>query len=137
MDETEKLLYQDDDFRITLREDGEEHNLEIRYWDKKGWENYILQRGVLRELAQTKRGGIVQRLYAISRNMIPYHLNQIGLTPDAVHVALCQAYHEEEKSFWEYQKKGLKERIEELEKEKDFYSEGLKNAKRTIKALGH
>lgn len=103
----EKPLYEDVDLKITylldekgnMKEAGE-HELHITNSENR----YVLQRGILKELAFSDRPGLV----GILRNLNPHLMVNLmihGLTPDAVGVAAHQAIVESEKRFEEYMSK--------------------------------
>ena len=95
----EKPLYQDEQLKIDYFERApEEHLLYIRdLHEKKGEEmSYVIPRGILSELATTSRGGIERKIAAFN-DMILFALQKERIGIDGLHVALCQAYAEEER----------------------------------------
>jgi len=94
----EKPIYQDNQLKIEFHA-SEEYFLYLK--DKKGQENgYLLPRGILQELAKTKRGGIESKIHAFNEGLL-YAIKQEGISVDSLHVALCQAYLEEEEKYAE------------------------------------
>lgn len=98
----EPPLYQDKKIRIDyLSHSVEDHLLFIK--PECGEEiGYIIPRGVLSELARTKRGGIENKLNAMNP-LILSEAKQVGIGVDGLHVALSQAFREEEDRFHQYQ----------------------------------
>ena len=92
---TEKPLYQDEKLKVDyLKNSPEDHLLYIK--QKDGEEiSFVIQRGILRELARTPRGGI-ERKIATFHDSILFVIKEEEITIDGLHVALCQAYAEEE-----------------------------------------
>jgi len=109
----EKPLYEDGQLKITFLhspEPGEndkiisteDHELWIKEKDED--QRYALPRGCLNEFAQTKRDRLESKL----RNMNPEiksALEKNGLTIDSAHIAICQAYIENEERI----SRGIKE----------------------------
>ena len=95
----EKPLYQDEQLKIDYLS-GEDHLLFIK--EKNGREtNYVIARGILSELATTPREGI-ERKIATFNDMILFALKKEGIGVDGLHIALCQAYAEEERRTNEF-----------------------------------
>ena len=94
-------LYDDGKVKIDYYSNApEEHVLHIT--DKKGESSgYLIQRGILRELAQTKRGGIESKISNFNDNIL-FAIKNEGISIDGLHVALCQAYSEEERRMNEF-----------------------------------
>ena len=92
---SEKPLYQDKQLRIEYNPHyPEEHFLYIK--DKEGDEvTYIIQRGILKELATTPRGGIEHKINNFSPEIL-FQIKEEKIGVDGLHVALCQANIEEE-----------------------------------------
>lgn len=87
---TEEPLYQDGELKITYFNGPEDHELFIK-------ENrYIIQRGILRDLAETPRGGLISIIENWSPQIL-LGLESAGISVDGLHVAICQAYAEEER----------------------------------------
>ena len=102
MTKKEEPIYLDDRLKIEFYA-SEEYFLYLK--DKTGEERgYLLPRGILQELAQTKRGGIESKINAFNEEIL-YAIKQEGISVDSLHVALCQAYAEEERRMNEYMKK--------------------------------
>jgi len=101
MTKKEEPIYQDNQLKIEFHA-SEEYFLLLK--DKKGKEtSYLLPRGILQELAQTQRGGIERKIGAFNEEIL-HAAKQEGISVDSLHVALCQAYAEEERRFNEYMK---------------------------------
>ncbi|HLC78616.1 MAG TPA: hypothetical protein VJH92_05830 [Candidatus Nanoarchaeia archaeon] len=105
----EEPLYQDEDMKITLLSDvdgniksGEDHEL----WLIKSGNRYIIQRGILKQLARTSRDDLGTLLERINPG-IGISLRDAGLTYDSVGVAISQVYIEEQERFeiWQRQQK--------------------------------
>jgi hypothetical protein len=88
-------LYNDDKIKIEAAASIEDHDMYI------GKEYFLIQRGILRDWALTKRGELESKLYNRNTNYI-MSLKKEEITVDGLHLALCQAYHEEEKRRDEY-----------------------------------
>jgi len=102
----EKPLYEDKNFKIIYSNHAPEEHI-IYISGKKPSSGYYLPSGILRELAQTKRGGIESKINAFNEGML-YGLKQEGISIDGLHVALCQAYAEEESRMNDWIKKQKK-----------------------------
>jgi len=87
---TYKLLYEDEKLKIDYFNFIEDHLLVI------GEEDYVIPRGVLKELATTPRGSIEQKLDNFNKNIL-FELNKNQIGVDGLHVAICQAHIEEER----------------------------------------
>ena len=97
----EEPLYQDDKLKIEFHA-SEEHFVYLK--SKTGEENcYFLPRGILREFARTKRGGIERKLFNSNENLL-HAIEHEGISIDGLHVACCQAYVEEEERYRELAK---------------------------------
>jgi len=95
----EEPIYQDSQLKIEFHA-SEEYFLYLK--DKTGEEKgYLLPRGILQELAQTKRGGMERKINALNEEIL-YAARQEGISADSLHVALCQAYSEEERRMNEF-----------------------------------
>ena len=96
---SEKPLYQDDKLKIDFFENSiDDHVLYIK--DKSGKEfQFIIQRDILQELAKTPRGGIESKIYAFDE-LILVRMGQAEIGIDGLHVALCQAYAEQEYRYF-------------------------------------
>ena len=94
MPKPEKPLYEDNQIKIDyLPTSINDHILYINY-GRKSFE-FIIPRGILSDLARTKRGGIASKINTFDPSIL-HALGNIGLSIDGLHVALCQAYMEEE-----------------------------------------
>ena len=87
---TEEPLYKDEKLKIDYLDGCHDHELFI------GENSYPIQRGILAELARTPRGGI-ERIIQTWNSNIFYGLEQAQISVDGLHVAICQAYAEEER----------------------------------------
>jgi len=98
----EKPVYQDNQLKIEFHA-SEEYFLYLK--DKTGEErSYFLPRGILQELAKTKRGGIESKIHAFNESILNA-IEREGISVDSLHVALCQAYQEEQERYAEYIRK--------------------------------
>ncbi|MDD5651435.1 MAG: hypothetical protein PHF86_13640 [Candidatus Nanoarchaeia archaeon] len=87
-------LYKDDKLEINyLPNCIEDHFLSIG--NKRG---YAIPRGILKELARTPRGGIERKINNFNESILSV-LGQEGISVDGLHVAICQAYIEEEERY--------------------------------------
>ena len=68
---------------------------------KKKDHAYFIQREILRELARTPRGGIERKIGTFN-DMLLFFLRKHDIGIDGLHVALCQAYVEEENRIREF-----------------------------------
>ena len=101
-------LYQDERLRIDYHPSSvEDHLLYIR--ERAGEEiNYIIPRGILEELARTPRGEIERKITNWNDELI-YRIKREEIGVDGLHVALCQAYIEQEEriqAFRHQEKRG-------------------------------
>lgn len=97
----EQPLYKDDKLKIDYHPSShEDHLLWIK--DRKEGLQYILQRGILHELATTPRGGIESKLSNFNPEIL-FHIKEEKIGIDGLHVAICQAYAEEEDRVRRYQ----------------------------------
>ena len=87
-------LYQDEKLKIEyLPNSHEDHLVYIR--ESSGEEyRYVIQRGILEELARTARGGIENKLQWSNQDLL-FVLKKENISVDALHIAICQAYAEE------------------------------------------
>jgi hypothetical protein len=90
----EEPLYRDDGITIDYHPESHEDHLLTLSRDDPGL-NYMIQRGILRELATTPRGEMAAKLDRSSPGLLE-RAAQLEISPDGLHVAICQAYHEEE-----------------------------------------
>lgn len=97
----EKPLYEDEQIKIDyLPSSIEDHLLYIK--EKSGEESrYLMERGILSELARTSRGGIERKIATINQSIL-FTLREEKIGIDGLHVALCQAYAEEERRINEF-----------------------------------
>jgi hypothetical protein len=92
---SEKPLYQDDEITIEYHPSSvEDHVLHVTY-DGTDRLSYLLQRGILHDLATTQRGGIESKISNFNPELL-FHLKEKNIGIDGLHVAICQAYAEEE-----------------------------------------
>ena len=105
----ENPLYQDDRLRIEPHPNSfEDHLVYIK--ERNGEEiNYILPRGVLPELAKVPRGGI-ERMISNFNAPLLHLIEQEGIGIDGLHVAICQAYIEQEERINRSVKEMLREK---------------------------
>ncbi|MDD5416991.1 MAG: hypothetical protein PHU12_03370 [Candidatus Aenigmarchaeota archaeon] len=90
----EEKLYKDKNIEIGYFQDSfEDHVLIINQETQ-----FILQRGVLEELARTSRDTLLLKLNAIDP-MLPYTLNEEKISADYLQVALAQAHIKELDEF--------------------------------------
>ncbi len=91
---SEKPLYEDEqlmaDYHPTSPED---HFLRIGGEGRKKI-GYLIQHGILRELARTPRGEIESKIDAFNPEILA-KIKEEGIKIDGLHVALCQAHIEE------------------------------------------
>ena len=103
MAKKEEPLYQDEKLKIDYHPTSiDDHLVYLKRKDGEEY-GYIIQRGILRELALTKRGGIERKLFNSNETLLDA-IKQEGISIDSMHVALCQAYHEQERRYWESKK---------------------------------
>ena len=104
-------LYEDSQLKVTLLQDfegnvvsGEDHELHITSSESR----YIIQRGILAQIAGTSRDRLPDLLDRLHPLML-YDLEKNNLTPDSIGVACCQAYMEEQRRFelWNKQNEEL------------------------------
>ncbi len=95
----ENILYADEDIEVGYLPDSPEDNYIAFTSDDPGRQEYLLQRGIVRELAETPRGdGLAQKLNNVN-DLILLDARQRGLHQSDVHVAICQAYREQEERY--------------------------------------
>ena len=99
---TEKALYQDAELKVDYYGNHDEYGLWIRNarleakgGSQEGNLNYM-PRGVLEDLARTPRGEIVSKIETFNSKIL-FYLKEARISVDALHIAICQAYIEEEK----------------------------------------
>jgi hypothetical protein len=97
-----KPLYEDRQLKVTYQMDFdgnvvsvEDHELLIKI-SEGDYDRHLIQRGGLKELAFTSRDDLEGKLRLINKN-IPLALLQFSINPEAVGMALAQAYIEDEK----------------------------------------
>ena len=92
---SEKSLYQDRQLRIEHHpSSSQDHILYVK--EKEGEDvEYLIQRGILRELAKTPRGGIEQKINNFNYEILA-KIKEEGISIDELHVVFCQAHAEEE-----------------------------------------
>lgn len=95
---TENVLYADEDIEVGYLAHSPDDNYVAFLAGGHDRDEYILQRGILREFAETSRDGLTQKLNQVNE-MILMDARQRGLTQDSVHVAICQAYIENERRY--------------------------------------
>lgn len=90
-----KPLYEDPDIRIEHHPRSHEDHL--LYLKRNGEElNYIIQRGILREIARTPRHEVEEIMRRINEIMVQ-DARQRGLSVDSLGYAIAQAYIEDER----------------------------------------
>lgn len=103
----ERLLYQDQQIKIGyLPYSAIDHILFIREGETGEFREYLIQRGILKELATTPRGGIEQKIANFNERILS-SIKKVGIKIDGLHVALCQAYQEEESRYYAATKIGM------------------------------
>ncbi len=107
---TEKPLYQDEQLRIDyLPTSVDDHVLFIK--DHSGEERqYIIQRGILRDMARAQRGTL-ERMIGTFNHMLLFALRKEDIGIDSLHVAVCQAYAEEEERVRLFHESFERERV--------------------------
>lgn len=98
-----KPLYQDDKLKIDYHPTSVE---DYMLWIKEGSGDnisYIIPKGCLEDMAKATRGGIERIIHAFN-DMILYAVKKEEISIDGLHVAICQAYAEEERQVWESMK---------------------------------
>lgn len=106
----ESPLYEDEQIKITLDPySAEEQLLWIKEVGEEYKTNYLIPRSCLRDFALCPRGKLESRLQNISPEMTFDIKNKIGI--DGAHIAICQAYHENEERI----RRGVEEMIKEQE----------------------
>lgn len=95
----EKPLYQDEKLKIEYFRNPDEHLV----WISSNEHNYIMQRGILEELAKTPRGCIEHKIEAFNSLLLSV-IKESGIGVDGLHVAICQAYAEEERRAAQFAK---------------------------------
>ena len=97
----ERVLYRDDEIRIEINPTyPDEHSLYL-FKKNKNDGGYVFPRGILEELAKSNWGGIERKIHACNE-LILYKLRQEEISIDHLHVAVCQAYMEEQRRYQEY-----------------------------------
>lgn len=110
---TEKPLYKDDHIRIDYHNvSPQDHVLFILTKDREEI-TYLLQRGILRELATTPRGGIERKIENFNPELL-FHINEVKIGVDGLHVAICQAYAEEEDRFTKYHLNKMADTVKQI-----------------------
>ncbi len=91
----QKPLYQDERLKIDYHPSSvEDHIVYIK--ERAGAEiNYIIPHGILEELARTPRGEIERKISNWNDELI-YRIKREEIGVDGLHVAICQAYIEQE-----------------------------------------
>ncbi|MBW2978519.1 hypothetical protein KY304_00210 [Candidatus Woesearchaeota archaeon] len=93
--EEEKPLYEDSQFKIDyLANSGEDHYITVKLSEKDEI-SCVLQRHVLRELAK-KPGGMLEKTIQVFNDNFMFCLEKKGIEIDKLHIAICQAYLEEQ-----------------------------------------
>ena len=91
----EESLYEDEDIKITsFYRDPESHTIHIL----KPGNRYILNRGVLKELATTSRDDLEKKINEMNSSIL-HDARKYGLSVDSIGMAIAQAYIEEEERF--------------------------------------
>lgn len=94
-----EFLYEDDKLRIGYLPDSPEDHL-LYVGDGKEFE-YIIQRGILGEMARTSRGGIERMINQFNYNIL-HAIGEVGVSVDGLHVAICQAQMEENRRIQDF-----------------------------------
>ena len=89
---TAETLYLDDDLMITSGPNGDDHLLIM------GDLTYILDRGILEDLARAPNSDFVRRLETIDDRVV-VSLPQLGVSTDKLYNAVCEAYRQEQKNL--------------------------------------
>ena len=96
----ERSLYQEDRLKVTyFPRNPDEHRLCVGEIVAGNYRTYVLQRGVLQELATTQAGELEKKVNILANGMLSVDLKQQGIGMDKLHIALCQAVIEEQKRF--------------------------------------
>jgi len=96
----EKPLYEDPQLMITNFGSTDEHLLFVN--EKIGEQiNFIIPRGCLKEFAETPRGELERKLHDVNPLVIA-ELKQERIDVDYIHIALCQAYIENQRRYAEF-----------------------------------
>lgn len=92
---TDRPLYEDEQLRIDYNPmSGMDHILYVK--DECGEDlQYLIHRGILKQLATTPRGGIESVLDNYNPQIL-MHIQMEGISVDGLHIAICQAYAQEE-----------------------------------------
>jgi hypothetical protein len=93
---SEHPLYDDNQIQIKIGDNPEDHIIGIRKEEHKEYCFFYMQRGLLEHLALAKPKELENKL----NNCIPFmtsRLESCGLTTKDVHIAILQAYIEDEK----------------------------------------
>lgn len=98
---TEKPLYEDKELIINNNPSCPEEHILIIGLSEEYPRYHLLQRGVLEQLARTPYGGIEEILKDVNP-IILYNLKKERIPIDGLHVALCQAYAEEERRIGDF-----------------------------------
>ena len=95
MPETKPPLYEDGELKVDyLPNSIEGHLLCIK--ESKGKEyDYVIPRGILKELARTKRGGIERKIDTFNSGIL-FAIDKENISVNSLHIVLCQAHIEEE-----------------------------------------
>ncbi|MDD5133061.1 MAG: hypothetical protein PHD81_02980 [Candidatus Nanoarchaeia archaeon] len=94
-----KPLYEDEVLRVTLLPNCIEDHAVYHKAPGEEFECLLpLPRGVLREFALAPSGDLEMRLNTMDPTIL-FHLRQKNISVDKLHVAICQAYAEEERRF--------------------------------------
>jgi hypothetical protein len=97
---SERLLYRDFEMTIdALPNSPEDHYITFHTIGHKDC-RYIIQRGVLRELATTSRDGLGSKMMTSNESMVR-DAKERGLSVDALGVAIAQAFLEEDRRYQE------------------------------------
>ncbi|MBS3094166.1 hypothetical protein J4474_00735 [Candidatus Pacearchaeota archaeon] len=95
-----KPLYQDSRIKVDYLPNAiEDHEL---ITDDGDGPYLILQRGILEQCARTSRDRFPELIERITNFTFTPSLNESGLTLDSIHVAICQAYMEQERRYNEF-----------------------------------
>lgn len=97
----EHILYADEDMEVGYLPRSPDDHYVAFVSEEPGRQEYLLQRGIVREFAETRRDGLAQKLNNVNWEILA-DATQRGLTQDAVHAAICLAYIEQERRYQQF-----------------------------------
>lgn len=96
MRDMEKPLYEDNQLQIKIADSPQDHLMGIKRIEEKEFDTYVsLPRGSLEHFALTPRGKLESELDNMNP-MITGYLRYVGLNANDAHIAILQAYIEDE-----------------------------------------